>query len=103
MADLFGTPEAAPPARHRPLADRLRPAALDQVMDEIEKIQKMNTHIATSATEQSAVATDINSTMSRLQQLSDNSQQSAVEVEHSSNELASLAKRLQGLIGQFKY
>ncbi|MCA0873835.1 replication-associated recombination protein A [Seohaeicola saemankumensis] len=36
MADLFGTPEAAPPARHRPLADRLRPAALDQVIGQAQ-------------------------------------------------------------------
>ncbi|MHA6263248.1 replication-associated recombination protein A [Arenibacterium sp. CAU 1754] len=32
MADLFDTAEPAEPARNRPLADRLRPASLDQVI-----------------------------------------------------------------------
>ncbi len=36
MADLFGAPDADPPARHRPLADRLRPAALDQVIGQAQ-------------------------------------------------------------------
>lgn len=77
--------------------------SLEQVVQAIEKIQEMNTHIAASANEQSTVAGDIHGTMNRLQSLSDSSQQSATEVEKSSHELALLANQLQGLITRFKY
>lgn len=76
---------------------------LDQVVAAIDTIQQMNTHIAASATEQSSVATDINGNVTRLQELGDNSQQSAREVEQSSHSLAGLAGDLQTVVGQFRY
>jgi len=76
---------------------------LDQVVAAIDTIQRMNTHIASSATEQSSVAVEINGTVTQLQELGDNSQQSAREVEQSSHSLAGLAGDLQGVVGQFRY
>ena len=68
----------------------------------VSTINEMNTQIATAATEQSTVAEDINRNVTTINEISENSAQSAQQTAVSSNNLSELAEHLQNLVGGFK-
>lgn len=77
--------------------------SMEQVMIEIDRIQKMNNSIAINVNEQSTAAAEIDNTMHQLQSLSQSSEQSSIEVETSSASLNNLADQVHTLVSRFKY
>jgi methyl-accepting chemotaxis protein len=62
----------------------------------------MNTHIATAAEQQSAVAEDINRNISNINDVACQTSEGAGQTAAASRELARLGEHLRGLINQFK-
>lgn len=76
--------------------------ALSTIADEVERINNMNTQIASAAEEQSTVAEEINHNVISISQVADKSAQAAEQTTHTSEELTKLATNLQQLVAQFK-
>ena len=76
--------------------------ALGTIADEVERINDMNTQIASAAEEQSAVAEEINRNVVSISQLADESAQGAEQTTRTSEELAKLATDLQQMVARFK-
>ncbi|VAW93355.1 Methyl-accepting chemotaxis sensor/transducer protein, partial [hydrothermal vent metagenome] len=76
--------------------------ALSTIADEVERINDMNTQIASAAKEQSAVAEEINRNVVSISQVADESAQGAEQTTRTSEELANLATDLQQVIAKFK-
>ncbi len=77
-------------------------SSLVNIATAVSTINEMNTQIATAATEQSTVAEDINRNVTTINDISENSAQSAQQTAQSSNNLSELAAHLQNLVGGFK-
>ncbi len=76
--------------------------SLDIIAEKVRSILDMNTHIASAAEEQSAVAEDINRNISHIAQVAEENADSTSQTTETSHSLARLAADLQRLISQFK-
>lgn len=76
--------------------------SLDVIADKVRSILDMNTHIASAAEEQSAVAEDINRNITHIAQVAEENADSTSQTTETSQSLAKLAADLQRLISQFK-
>ena len=76
--------------------------ALVTITRSIESISGMNTQIATSAQEQSAVANEINQNISSISVLADQSAEGVTQAQSVSGKLSTLSNQLHGLVAQFK-
>ncbi|NOX76609.1 MAG: methyl-accepting chemotaxis protein [Gammaproteobacteria bacterium] len=76
--------------------------ALSAITNEVVRINDMNTQIASAAEEQSSVADEINKNVISISQVADESARGAEQTTRTSEELASLATKLQQLVAQFK-
>jgi methyl-accepting chemotaxis protein len=76
--------------------------SLDVIADKVKSILDMNTHIASAAEEQSAVAEDINRNITHIAQVAEENADSTTQTTETSQSLAKLAADLQKLINQFK-
>ncbi|MDH5393340.1 MAG: methyl-accepting chemotaxis protein [Gammaproteobacteria bacterium] len=77
-------------------------ASLVTITRAIESISSMNTQIATSAQEQSAVANDINQNISAISVLADQSTEGVTNSQRVSGKLSTLSNHLHDLVAQFK-
>ena len=77
-------------------------ASLVTITRAIESISGMNTQIATSAQEQSAVANDINQNISSISVLADQSADGVTNAQQVSGKLSTLSNHLYDLLGEFK-
>ncbi|WP_172597660.1 methyl-accepting chemotaxis protein [Sulfuriflexus mobilis] len=68
----------------------------------IATINDMNSHIASAAEEQSAVAEEINKNISKISQIAESTAEGAGKTDISSTELSSLSSELSTLMTQFK-
>lgn len=76
--------------------------ALQRISGAVATIVSMNLQIASGATEQSAVAEDINSSVQRINTIADQSASGSDEVSRSSEELARLGHQLQSMTERFE-
>lgn len=77
-------------------------AALDSIADAVSAIRDMNTHIASAAEEQSAVAEEINQNVASIAHVAEENAEASKQTTDTSVSLASLASQLQQLMGRFK-
>ena len=68
----------------------------------VETISEMNTQIASAATEQGAVAEDINRNVINIADVSEHTATASEQTASSSMELARLGEELRGMVSQFK-
>jgi methyl-accepting chemotaxis protein len=76
--------------------------ALEVITSKVSGINKMNTEIALTAAQQTSVAEEINRNITTINTIAQETAEGAVQTATASEELAGLAMRLQGLVGQFK-
>lgn len=76
--------------------------ALKAINSSVTRINDMNTQIATTAEEQSAVAAEINKNFDRITHSANLAEQEARKITHSSNSLDGLAQVLGAAVKQFK-
>ena len=76
--------------------------ALETITQAVSVISEMNTHIATAAEEQSAVAEDINRNVTNIGMVAQEVASGADEASAASSELTKLAEQQRRLINQFK-
>jgi len=76
--------------------------SLDVIANKVRTILDMNTHIASAAEEQTAVAEDINRNINQIAQVAEANADSTSQTTQTSQSLAGLATELQQLINRFK-
>ena len=76
--------------------------ALAEITRAVTAINDMNTHIASAAEEQSAVAEEINRNIATISEVAEHNTENAEQTSRASEELAHLASELQTLVAQFK-
>jgi len=76
--------------------------ALMAIADAVERINDMNTQIASAAEEQSAVAEEINRNVVTISQVADETAQGAEQTARGSEDLSGLAIELQQVVARFK-
>lgn len=76
--------------------------SLQAITRAVETINQMNTQIASAAEQQSTTTEEVNRNIHNLNQVASNSAEYASQTAVASEELADLAGRLQGLVGQFR-
>ncbi|MBE0510261.1 MAG: methyl-accepting chemotaxis protein [Chromatiales bacterium] len=76
--------------------------ALAEITRAVTAINDMNTHIASAAEEQSAVAEEINRNIATISEVAEHNTENAEQTSRASEELAHLASQLQTLVAQFK-
>ena len=76
--------------------------SLDKIAQSVTSIRDMNTHIASAAEEQSAVAEEINRNIVSIAQVAEENAESTGQTTLTSEELARLANGLEEQISQFK-
>jgi len=76
--------------------------SLGAITISVSTITKMNAQIASAAEEQSAVSEEINQSIAGISHVADESAKGAHETAQSSEDLATMANQLQGLVRQFK-
>jgi methyl-accepting chemotaxis protein len=76
--------------------------SLDVIAESVASIRDMNTHIASAAEEQSAVAEEINRNIVSIAQVAEENAESTNQTTLTSQELARLANGLETQISQFK-
>ncbi|NQZ53755.1 MAG: methyl-accepting chemotaxis protein [Piscirickettsiaceae bacterium] len=76
--------------------------ALSAIAEKVAEIDNMNALISSAAQEQSAVAEEVNQSVVRISQLTDQTTEGASQTAQASSELLSLATRLNDLASQFK-
>jgi len=76
--------------------------ALDMIAEAVGTITDMNTQIASAAEEQSAVAEDINRSVTRIAKVADETAQAASRTSESSAEVGQLSSKLESLVSRFK-
>jgi len=76
--------------------------SLNVISERVMAIRDMNTHIATAAEEQSAVAEDINRNINQIALIADENATSTSQTTETSQSLTELASDLQRLVNQFK-
>ncbi len=77
-------------------------SALERITKAVDVINSMNTQIATAAEEQSAVAVEVDSSVSNIHHISNKTADGATQTAGASDELARLASQLQQLVSHFK-
>lgn len=77
-------------------------SSLDVISQRVMTIRDMNTHIASAAEEQSAVAEDINRNVNQIASIAEENAESTSQTTETSQSLAQLASDLQTLVNQFK-
>ena len=77
--------------------------ALHAITKSVDTITSMNIQIATASDEQKAVTEKINLNVTEIRQVADKNASASDNLAVSSNDLASLAIDLRGLVSQFKY
>jgi len=75
---------------------------LDAITQAVVSISDLSSHIASAATEQSAVAEDINKNISIINDASSSTTQNTRHISTASNELAGLATKMNEIVHQFK-
>ncbi|MPQ66604.1 MULTISPECIES: methyl-accepting chemotaxis protein [unclassified Pseudomonas] len=75
--------------------------SLDGITQSVQAIESMNHQIATAAEQQSAVAEEINRSVTNVRQISEQTSAASEETAASSIELARLGVHLQTLVGKF--
>ena len=85
-------------------ATRVREAAsaLAEIRSLVLQINDMNTQIASAAEEQNAVAEEISSNITHLNEIGESSSAGAASAAASTGELAEMARRLHGIASQFR-
>jgi len=76
--------------------------SLKNIVDGINTISEMNTHIASAAEEQSTVAQDIEQSIVRISSLSEKTVEGSSRVANATNDLSSLEQEMRELISSFK-
>nr|WP_256261518.1 methyl-accepting chemotaxis protein [Pseudomonas gingeri] len=76
--------------------------SLDGITQSVQAIESMNHQIATAAEQQSAVAEEINRSVTNVREISEQTAASSEETAASSVELARLGGHLQTLVGKFR-
>lgn len=76
--------------------------SLQKITAAVSTIADMNTHIASAAEEQSAVAEEINRNVATISEISEHNASGASQTAAASSQLANLAAELQQLIHRFK-
>lgn len=76
--------------------------ALDAIGNAIGTIRELNTQIATATEEQGAVTKEINRNVVNINEVGKHTAEGARESAQSSDELAQLAKNIQGQLQHFK-
>lgn len=76
--------------------------SLTVISERVMTIRDMNTHIASAAEEQSAVAEDINRNINQIAGIAEENASSTSQTTETSQSLAQLANDLQTLVNQFK-
>jgi len=76
--------------------------ALTAIANEVERINDMNTQIASAAEEQSSVAEEINHNVVSISQVTSETAQGAEQTARASEDLANLATDLQNMVARFK-
>lgn len=76
--------------------------SLQVISERVMTIRDMNTHIASAAEEQSAVAEDINRNINQIAGIAEENASSTSQTTETSQSLAQLANNLQTLVNQFK-
>ena len=76
--------------------------SLEEINSAVTTIKDLNSQIACSAEEQSAVAEEINQKVVRISDITDQTAAGAQQTSSASNELNQLAETLKLLVGQFK-
>ena len=77
-------------------------SALEQIMKSVELIRDMNTQVATAVEQQSSVAEEINSSVTRINDIAERNDESVEQTVVASNQLAQIANTLRNLVGRFK-
>lgn len=75
--------------------------ALRRISTAVASIVDMNMQIASAATQQSAVAEEVNQSVLRISEVADQSASGSEEISRSSEELARLGQQLQGMTARF--
>ncbi|ADC62506.1 methyl-accepting chemotaxis protein [Allochromatium vinosum] len=76
--------------------------SLDAIMSAVTTLNDVNTQVASSAEEQSAVAEEMNHNVTRISDAAEGNAQAALQTTEASDQLARLAAELQELVGHFK-
>ena len=76
--------------------------SLNKIYQEITKVHNMNTQIACAAVEQSAVVEEINSRITNISGLADNTSASISRTASTSHTMTNLAEELESLVTTFK-
>ena len=76
--------------------------SLDSIMSAVTTLNDVNTQVASSAEEQSAVAEEMNRNVTRISDAAEGNAQAALQTTEASDQLARLAAELQELVGHFK-
>ncbi|MBH9408670.1 methyl-accepting chemotaxis protein [Pseudomonas aeruginosa] len=83
--------------------DALQPeAALGNIATAVALIQQMNQQIAAASEQQSAVAEEINRSVTAIREVADQSAQAMQSTASSSEQLAELGRELQGMVRHFR-
>ena len=92
-------PPVGGPERRRRVADQ---AALGNIATAVALIQQMNQQIAAASEQQSAVAEEINRSVTAIREVADQSAQAMQSTASSSEQLAELGRELQGMVRHFR-
>ena len=76
--------------------------ALEEIIEQIMRMNDMNTQIASAAEEQSSVADEMNQNLNRINMAADETSTAADSVAASSQEIAALAEQLRRAVSRFK-
>jgi len=76
--------------------------SLDAITTAVTTLNDVNTQVASSAEEQSAVAEEMNRNVTSISDAAEGNSQAARQTTEASEQLAGLATELQMLVGRFK-
>ena len=76
--------------------------SLENVADAVAQINEMNTQIASAASQQTAVASEVSGSLTRIVEIADSAENEAREAERNSEGLGELAAELRRLVGSFR-
>jgi methyl-accepting chemotaxis protein len=76
--------------------------SLEAITRSVATIRDMNTQIATASEQQSAVASELNRSITNIHQVSEESEQQSSSMLTACNDLAQMGEQLQTVVGRFK-
>ncbi|MEQ6884658.1 methyl-accepting chemotaxis protein [Salicola sp. Rm-C-2C1-2] len=76
--------------------------SLENVADAVAQINEMNTQIASAASQQTSVASEVSGSLTRIVEIADSAENEAREAERNSEGLGELAAELRRVVGIFK-